>query len=144
LSVWQKAVLTGGENLAVEVSLDGGLSWFTIDQQTNLITDWAPYTVDLSAYRGAVIGLRFTLAAFGPVPDGMISVGYWLDDLAILDVPVLPTPLPTAIPTDMPPTIEPTEVPPVVEPTAVPTEVPTEVPTAEPSPIPTEAERVTT
>jgi hypothetical protein len=147
LSVWQKAILTGDESLAVEISLDGGLSWFIIDQQTGLITDWAPHSVDLSAYRGAVIGLRFTLSAFGPVPEGMMSVGYWLDDLAILDLPPVPTVEPTVEPTTVPstvePTIEPTVAPPTVEPTVEPTAEPTEVPT-EPTPIPTEVERVTT
>jgi hypothetical protein len=138
LSFWQKAVLTGGESLAVEISLDGGLSWFAIDQQTGLISDWTQHTVDLSAYRGTAIGLRLTLSAFGLVPDGAISVGYWLDDLAILNVPPMPTaiplstdvptstPLPTEVPTEVPtPTLPPTEIPTA---TPLPTEVPTQAP----------------
>jgi len=144
LSVWQKAVLTGGESLAVEISPDGGLSWLAIDQQTGLITDWTQHSVDLSAYRGAVIGLRFTLSAFGPVPEGMISGGVWLDDLAILDVPPVE---PTAEPTTVEPTVEPTAEPTVEstpEPTITPTEVPTVEPPIETTPVPTEAERSAT
>jgi hypothetical protein len=124
LSIWQKAVLTGGESLAVEISLDGGLSWFVVDQQTAPISDWAPHTVDLSTYRNSVIGLRFTLSTFGPVPDSVISIGVWLDDLTIVDVPPMPTVEPTIVPTEVPPTVEPTVVP-TVEPTVKPTVAPT-------------------
>jgi hypothetical protein len=137
LSFWQKAVLTGSESLAVEISVDGGLSWFLVDQQVGLISDWTQHTVDLSAYRGAIISLRFTLSTFGLVPDGVITVGYWFDELAIQDVPATPTATP--FPTELP-TVVPTEVPPV--PTDIPTAVPTEIP-IEPTPIPTEVERTT-
>jgi hypothetical protein len=135
LSFWQKGILASGETVTVEISLDSGWTWVPVDQQVGLMADWTPRTVDLTPYRGLVVGLRFTLTVPGALPDGATSVGYWLDELAILDAPAAPTatPLPTDAPTDAP-----TETPFL---TATPTELPTltplpptEPPTATPAP----------
>ncbi len=98
--------------------------------------------VDLSAYRGQVIALRFTLNTQGLVPEGAATVGWWIDELAIQEAPPVPTAIPTEPPTLTPvPTATPTDLPtptpvlsavPTEPPTLIPTEIPAEVPTGIP------------
>jgi hypothetical protein len=141
LTVWQRALLTTGDGVALEVSVDGGLSWQTLDQQAGATVEWSPRTLSLAAYRGSVVALRFRLDTLGVVPEGLSSTGWWIDELAVVDVPLVPpppepslppadpptaTPLPTVVPASTP---EPTSVP-----TDVPADVPTEVPPATPEP----------
>jgi subtilisin family serine protease/Leucine-rich repeat (LRR) protein len=134
LSFWQKGILTSSETVTVEISLDGGWTWLPIDQQAGLMADWTQHTVDLTPYRNLVVGLRFTLTVPSALPDGTTSVGYWLDELAILDVPPTPPTTPTDVPTEIAfPTATPTELPTM---TPLPTSTSTSVPTATP-PLPT-------
>ncbi len=93
----QRGHLSTSDLIAVDLSLDGGASWFLVDQQSGIDTDWDAHTVDLSAYRGQIIRLRFRLStgiyleddrptpapnAEGtpgvPIPDG-----YWIDNITI-------------------------------------------------------------
>jgi hypothetical protein len=161
LSFWQRATLSSGDTVAVDLSLDGGLSWLPLDQQVGAAFDWTLRTVDLKTYRGQMVQLRFRLDTLGTVPEGAPTVGWWIDDLAVVDMPVVPpvpptvtpiptevptlTPVPTEIPADtlVPPTVTPvpTEVPTV---TPVPTEIPTDTPVPPTvTPIPTEVPTVT-
>ncbi|MBN1681072.1 MAG: hypothetical protein JW966_12365 [Anaerolineae bacterium] len=98
LTFWQKGELSTGDILTIEISLDGGMSWQTVDQQTGLTTDWAVHTVDLYLYRGQMARLRFGLYTIGTLPDGETTVGYWLDELVLKHV-LLPTMTPTLIDT---------------------------------------------
>jgi hypothetical protein len=125
LSVWIKASLSGADIVAVDVSLDGQ-TWMVLDQQTALAQDWTLRTLDLAAYRGAVIWLRFRLDTMAPLPESASTLGVWIDDLVVQDIP--PAPTATAIPTETPP------------PTATPTEAPilTATPSPPPTPIPAE------
>jgi hypothetical protein len=148
LSFWQQGLLDSSEVVTVEISPDGGLSWLPVDQQAGVTAEWTPRAVDLTPYRGRVVGLRFTLTVPGALPEGATSMGYWLDELAILDAPPAPTatPLPMDTPTDLPtetplPTATPTEPPtvtplPTVTPTGITTVTP--LPTGTPTPVPTE------
>jgi len=131
MSFWQKGILSAADVLSIEVSLDGVLWWPAL-RESVMATDWTWQTVDLSAYRGNVIGLRFVLNTTAALPQDAVTVGFGLDDLLIQDVP----PTPTMEPTDIPPTVEPTVEPPTV--------FPTEIPTVEPTPEPTEVERSAT
>jgi hypothetical protein len=171
LSFWQKADLSSSDQMAVDLSLDGGVSWLPLDQQVGGSFDWSPRTVDLASYRGYVIRLRFRLDTLQPVPEGTTSLGWWIDELAVVERPVLPpTPTPTVIPADtLPPEEEsptatsapidtptpagelpttataPTELPtvtPAPSETPLPTAMPTDIPTA--TPVPTEPPPVPT
>lgn len=134
LNFWHKAGLTSSDLFAVDLSLDGGLTWQPVDQQSGLTTDWTQRTLDLTAYRGLVISLRFRLHTLQAVPDGSTTTGIWLDELVIQDTLLTPTP------TDGPP-IEPsaTDVPTntPVQPTETPTATPTLTPVPTDIPLPT-------
>jgi hypothetical protein len=119
LSFVQRGELSAYDTLAVEVSVDGGLSWAVVDQQTGLTSeDWQTREVDLSAFAGQLITLRFRLDATQPLPDGVTSIGAWIDTLTLQEVPPTLTPEiipPTAVPTDVIP-VNPTEIVPTAEP----------------------------
>ena len=144
LRFWQRLGLSGSDVAIVDISPDGGQTWQPLDQQPGHTAEWGERLIDLSAYRGQVIRLRFRLDTLGLVPDGENTVGWWIDELVAQDVTIgLPTttPVPTAVPTEMPPPTElPTET---LIPTAtpMPTEVPTTtpVPTYTPTALPTDA-----
>jgi len=120
LTFWQQLTLTSGEVAAVDVSLDG-VNWLPLDVQIGTSSAWAPRTVDLSAYRGGIIQLRFRLDTFGVVPEGQTAFGWWIDELSVAEaavvIPPTATPdawvLPTEVPaTEVVPTEQPTEEPP--------------------------------
>jgi len=111
LTFWQKTALSSGDVIGVDVSTDGGINWMPLDAQIGTVSDWAARTVDLSAYQGQVIRLRFRL---GVVATHETTVGWWVDELVVQDImPATATPIPTGTPTDVP--IWLTETPPVTE-----------------------------
>jgi hypothetical protein len=132
VTFWQKASLSAFDVVSVEVTVDRGASWIAIDQQTKLLTDWTQRAINLSAYKGQMIRLRFRVDTTQPLDATSTTVGYWLDELVVAETPLV-TKAPTATPLipTLPPTGQatvkpPTQVPPtVVPPTAVP---PTAVP----------------
>ncbi len=141
LTFWQRASLTSGDGMTLDLSIDGGMSWTPLDQQSGATFDWSPRTVSLAAYRGSVVTLRFRLDTLGALAEGETTVGWWIDDLTVQEVPIVP-PTPTLLPTDAPtepplPTEIPTDTP--VLPTTTPTLTETPVPTQEPTqtPVPT-------
>lgn len=145
LTFWQKAALTTGDRVAVDISLDGGLSWLALEDSAGTVSDWTPYTVDLSAYAGQLIALRFRLDTTGELPVGTASIGLWLDDVAVnVEIPAPPTESP-AEPTDTP-TGEPQPTDPAETDAPEPTDEPevTATPTVEPTlPVETPTEEVT-
>jgi CSLREA domain-containing protein len=147
LTFWQRASLASADAMAVDLSLDGGLTWFPVDQQVGTSFDWTSRTVSLGMYRGAVVALRFRLGTPGGLPENVASAGWWIDELVVQDPPVVPpTPIPTELPTITPlPTATPTELPTATPlptetplPTATPTETPTIIPSPTETPMPTE------
>jgi hypothetical protein len=137
ISFSQKASLTSADWVIVEISIDGGLSWLPVDQQAGMVADWMLHTINLAAYLGQTIQLRLRIDTSGVVPEGAISIGYWIDNLMIQDV--LPTPTPTMLPTDLPTLVPPTAtmIPTLVPPTIIPTDMPTLVSTQVPPELPT-------
>ena len=129
LILWQKAYLEAGDVFTVEVSLDGGVSWSQVEQQTAVAQDWVQRTVDLSAYRGQAVYLRFVLYTQASPLSDPAAAGVWLDELVIMDVPPMPTVAPTEIPVTPTPPAEPV-LPPTEEVPSEPIEV------IEPSPTP--------
>jgi hypothetical protein len=72
----------------VDISLDGGQTWQTLDQQPGQKLEWGERVLDLSAYRGQMIRLRFRLESGGrPSKDGNKNA-WWLDNLRIEDAGV--------------------------------------------------------
>jgi len=140
LSFWQKADLSERDILAVEVTVDNGASWITLDQQSKLQTDWQQRAVNLSPVRGQIIRLRFRLDTTGKLGKAR-TMGVWIDELTIAEAPAAPAPAtavpnaaPTNAPVNNPPTsaAEPTDPPaPTVKPSRTPR--PTRVP---PTPVP--------
>jgi hypothetical protein len=87
LSFWQRVGLSSGDLIAVDVSTDGGQTWQPLDQQLGHPAEWSEQVIDLSAYRGQVIRLRFRLDARGRVPQGEQTVGWWVDSVSVIDAP---------------------------------------------------------
>jgi len=143
LTFWQKAALTAGDRVAVDISLDGGLSWLALEDSAGTVSDWTQHTVDLSAYAGQLIALRFRLDTTGELPVGTASIGLWLDDVAVnVEIPTPPTE-PPAEPTDEP-TDAPASEPQPTEPAETDEPEATATPTVEPTqPVETPIEDVT-
>ena len=105
LSFAFRASLSPVDSFSIDVSLDGGVSWSVIEQQTALVTDWVVRDFDLTSYRGYPIRLRFRLDASSTLPENMLTVGVWIDELAIQEMPATPIPTDTPIPVEPPPPI---------------------------------------
>jgi Leucine-rich repeat (LRR) protein len=137
MSFWQKMALATEDLFTVEVSTDGGLTWQAVDLQSGLTIDWTQRPLNLSAYRGEIISLRFRLDTLNALPGGAMTMGVWIDELVIQETQLAPTLVPTDVPTA---TDLPTDTP--VPPTDIPTSTPgpTDVPTSTPVPtaLPTE------
>jgi hypothetical protein len=80
----QKGHLPSTDLIAVDLSLDGGASWFMIDTQIGLESDWELHIVDLTYYRGQVVRLRFRVSTgVQPLDEAPVTGGYWLDNLTM-------------------------------------------------------------
>ncbi len=83
----QRGYLPDSDFVAIDLSLDGGVSWFMIDQQIGLETDWTRRIVDLTSYRGQVIRLRIRASAGSA--DAVLALSpdtafhYRIDNLAL-------------------------------------------------------------
>jgi hypothetical protein len=102
LSFWQRGQVSTADLVSVDISTDGGQSWTLIDLSSRLTADWTLVDLYLTAFVGQVVSLRFHLDTTQPLPDGAISVGLWLDDLTVQEVPPAPVVDPTAEPTLVP------------------------------------------
>jgi immune inhibitor A len=80
----------------VSVSFDSG-PWIEIASFTGIASEWATVYVDLAPYAGGAssLRLRFTSTAGFMPEDG----GWWIDDVAVLRVPLEPVPLLKALDT---------------------------------------------
>ena len=110
----------------------------------NKLTSWRQVTVNLEAYAGKTVKLRFRLAC--DVSVG--ATGWYVDDVQVAGVSG-PTPTPTTVPptatptrTTLPPTATPTSLPSTATPTATPTRTP--LSTATPTSLPPTATPTTT
>lgn len=76
------------DNVTVQVSSDGGENWneaATIAGRSNRSSDWAGHSVDLSAYDGQDVQLRFQVDAGS---SRRPADGFYLDNLTMLGDPV--------------------------------------------------------
>jgi len=142
LTFWAREMLSSGDTLAVDLTIAGSGTWVALAERAGTVGDWTQHTLDLTPYRGMVIGLRFRLETGGPVPNSETTLGAWIDELRVEDLALaLPTPAPTSTPlptatlTPVPvPMVTPAPSPtPVPEPTLVPTQPPTAIPSATPT-----------
>lgn len=136
--MWQKANVETGDVFTIEVSVDGGVSWSQVEQQTAIAEDWVQRTVDLSAYQGHLVYLRFVLYTQASALSDPAATGIWLDELTIMDVPPAPAIEPTLAPDTPTPTEEPVILPPTEEALPEPIEDPAPTPTPGVTPEPTE------
>jgi uncharacterized protein (DUF1810 family) len=96
LSFWQRGQISTADLVSVDISTDGGQSWTLIDLSSRLTADWTAVDIDLTPFVGEIVSLRFHLDAMQPLPEGVGSTGYWLDELVIQELPPVPS---TANPT---------------------------------------------
>lgn len=86
LTFWQKMSLSSADIVAIDISLNGDVARQQIDAQHGAISDWMPHSVDLSMLRGQIVRLHFRLDTLEAVPDHQTTLGYWVDELAVVDV----------------------------------------------------------
>ncbi|NDJ75101.1 MAG: hypothetical protein GYB65_02490 [Chloroflexi bacterium] len=87
----QKGYLPPSDLIALDISLDGGMTWLAVDQQIGLESpDWDTRTIDLTDFRGQVISLRFRVAT-GIETTLPPESGYRIDSLTIQFVAATPT-----------------------------------------------------
>ncbi|HLA44048.1 MAG TPA: hypothetical protein VJZ27_11465, partial [Aggregatilineales bacterium] len=131
---FQSRLTAAYSSASVEVSLDG-VNWQPV-AMLSPSADWQTVQVDLNAYRGQMIALRFTWLSRLPQPDDPGVDSWQLDSITIEDAPP-----PTAVSTEETPEPTATEVP--TEPTEAPTAEPTEAAPADSVPaesVPLDAE----
>jgi hypothetical protein len=80
----QKGLLPTSDLVAVDLSLNGGQSWFLVDDQIGVDSDWDLHVIDLTDYRSQVIRLRFRVSTGNTILDAAkTGMGYWIDNLTI-------------------------------------------------------------
>jgi len=123
LTYWQRTPVHNPDSLHVQVERANGL-WQPVGQgAASGSADWTLRTVDLSAFAGQSVRLRFAIA---PDSDPDTPGAVWqLDDIGLLAEPALwiPTPVPTTPPA-LNPTIPASETVPVMPPAPTVTETP--------------------
>ncbi|MDQ7024757.1 MAG: hypothetical protein Q9P44_04280, partial [Anaerolineae bacterium] len=80
---WQRGDLSSNDTLVLEILTERATTWAILDQQSNFSSDWTLREIDLSAYRGQIIRLRWRLMTVGDVPVGQNSIDYAIDDLQV-------------------------------------------------------------
>jgi hypothetical protein len=127
LVFWEKAALASNDRVAVSISLDEGMSWVLLDEQTGPITDWTRRALDLTTFQGQVIQLRFTVDTTLELAENEATTGYWIDNLSLEPPQPTDTETPTSTPTPEGPTVTPTP-PDTATPTLTPTPLPVVLP----------------
>jgi hypothetical protein len=108
---FESRLIAAYSSASVEVSLDG-VTWQPV-AMLSPSADWQPLDVDLHAYRGQMVSLRFVWLSRLPQPDDP-GVDMWLLDEVVIENALTVVPPTDEIPTA---TLMPTEtdVPPVVD-----------------------------
>lgn len=83
LTFMQQGTLATGESISVEVQVNGVGDWIVVDTQDGLDTIWQERQVDLSAYAGQTLTLRFRIVSHIRDEETATTATYWLDDVAI-------------------------------------------------------------
>ncbi len=93
LRFWGKALLgDSGDHIRVYASADSGLTWDSLwDTAYSSIAHWFPLQIDLNAYVGSNIKIRFQFTTDG---DSYLGDGWWIDDVWVgeRDTELLPYP----------------------------------------------------
>jgi Tol biopolymer transport system component len=80
---WQRGILSHNDTIVLEIQPIDASTWTILDQQSKVSSDWTQREIDLSAYRGQTIRLRWRLTTTGDVTTGQSSIDYAIDDLQI-------------------------------------------------------------
>ncbi len=80
MEFWTKYhVEEGWDTVHLQVSTDSGATWTDVKAYSGEVTDWTKESVDLGAYAGKVIRVRFVL-----ISDGAVNFdGMYVDDVVI-------------------------------------------------------------
>jgi hypothetical protein len=97
LSFWRRGQTSTTDLVSVDISTDGGQSWTLVDLSSRLTADWTLVDLDLTAFVGQVISLRFHLDTTQPLPEGGASIGMWIDDVTMQEVSPAPTLEPSTV-----------------------------------------------
>jgi Flp pilus assembly pilin Flp len=84
LSYWDRRDLGWGDTVYTEVSSDGGFTWDIVRQTGGDDNTWTKRLIDLSAYAGDKINIRFRLDGRGG-SSSSISDGWYIDDILVAD-----------------------------------------------------------
>ncbi|MCC6799228.1 MAG: hypothetical protein IT325_03880, partial [Anaerolineae bacterium] len=82
LSFWYKRLLGSSDYGRVEVSTDQGYSWTEVTNTSGASTTWAQSYVNLSAYAGQLVNIRFRLDARY---NAGVGDGWYIDDIQVYD-----------------------------------------------------------
>ncbi|GAA5481936.1 hypothetical protein [Haloferula sargassicola] len=87
LSFWRRRGSSKNQQLHAEVKIDGASTWASIWQEDgiNFGSDASGQTqvVDLSAYAGQRILIRFRITGVGSTANPGANTGFWIDDIAV-------------------------------------------------------------
>ena len=80
MEFWTKYSLEEGwDSVHLQVSADSGATWTDLKAYTGNVTDWTHEVIDLGAYAGKVIRIRFVL-----ISDALVNEdGMYVDDITI-------------------------------------------------------------
>jgi hypothetical protein len=82
LTFWDTRKLGTGDWVYVQVSTDEGFTWTTVWSASGTDTTWTKRFIDLSAYAGQQINIRFRLDAR---VNTSVSDGWYIDDIVVAD-----------------------------------------------------------
>jgi hypothetical protein len=87
LTFWTRYRLSSLEPVQVQVKPAGG-SWTTMWSRINMTNlTWTPWQLDLSAYRGQTLELRFRFHGNECTQNCMTNPSWWLDDVLVAELP---------------------------------------------------------
>lgn len=80
LKFWTKYALEEGwDSVHLQISTDGGATWHDVKAYTGTVSDWTQEIIDLGAYAGKVIRVRFVLISDAAVNED----GMYIDDVEL-------------------------------------------------------------
>ena len=84
LTYWDRRSLGSGDTVYTEISTDEGFTWTAVRQATGTDNTWRERHIDLSAYAGRRINIRFRLDGRGG-SSSSTGDGWYIDDIRVAE-----------------------------------------------------------